>query len=128
MVFTNAESFTPTWTGFGVGDEPTGDLNFLDLGTHAMVWAPDAKIGVSNSTQFQMGGIPEAIRPSSTMNMVILANRNDTVIEARAQILTDGTAAFYTSGVSTYVVYSSVGWNNPGNKGLLVGTIFFYPL
>src|SRR5690606_6811291 len=64
------QSFTPTWTGFGVGDEPSGDLYYANLGTHAMLWVGGSNLtGVSNSTSMSVTNVPSAIRPQQNLNI-----------------------------------------------------------
>lgn len=63
LQFGEIGSFTPSWSGFS--SNPTGDCNFIDAGSIAIIYPENNSFsGASNNSGMAFSGLPVSIRPS----------------------------------------------------------------
>ena len=126
----NYQTFTPVWAA-GFSSDPPGDLNYANLGTLGLIWTFAQLTGTSDDTGMGFSGIPESITPSSTRSMSCIAVDNGVAVFCRVAIDNTSAAGFFISDVpatSGPVTFISGGFTNLGDKGIVEGTTFLYPL
>ena len=120
--------FTPTsWTGFS--SDPSGALNYSVTNSVVLLWSETVLTGTSDSTSFELDGVPEEIRPVNSA--VVESNFFDSNnrVPGAAIVNTDGTIVFLCNTVvSAQVQYSTSGWTASGSKGFDRGTMLIYQL
>lgn len=112
-----ASTFAPTvLTGFSAN--PTITMSYIDMGIYVILWVSANTSGTSNSASFQLGGLPAAIRPSSTQTAFVSAIDNGNTVNARLIIATGGSLTYEISNVSGTQVQYANSWTSSGSKGL----------
>ena len=120
--------WTPGYTGFSA--DPSGDWSY-----HIQQWGTSGDgqalvtlvpqfnavtSGTSNSSGgWQVTGLPAAVQPNATMNVVVAAIDNGVSIGARALI---------SGSTITFFILDSGAWTASGTKGLQAGTQITYIL
>lgn len=129
MPHRDVRTFTPTWSGFSV--DPVGDLSYIDLGAMVVIFSSDDLTGTSNAVNFDIGGLPEAIRPSGNRMLVCMARDGvDGDVFAVATVQAAGTIAMlqsYEQDVLGSATVTTNAWANAGTKGLIGGFTIMYP-
>jgi len=116
-------SFTALWSGFS-SDPAATTANWYRMGRLIYLELPVGN-GTSNSTSFQISGVPTAIRPDSQQIISLpFATDNGSVVAGgcSARISTSGTI-YLAPGDATY---NESGWTASGNKGLNNSAILIY--
>lgn len=123
----DVKTFQPTgYVGFSVN--PTQLVEYIDLGSQALIYFPETLFGTSNATTFEFTlGVPELIIPSTAREFVFWGMNNGTTTLARAVIDAAGGMTFVPVAVSGAYLTPSGSWTAAGNKGVKVGTFFLYP-
>lgn len=135
------QSFTPTWTGFSA--DPSGDFNYAlsTDGRLAMMWTDSDMIGTSDAVTMTFSGLPAAIRPSGATVIrrpmgVGTAQTSTDLVPVFANIFPTGHASagvvifgtLTAAGGGARVVQATNQWENTGDKGILAGTHFVWPI
>lgn len=125
----DVKTFTPTWTGFSV--DPTGDLSYIDAGAFVILFSDVDVTGTSDAVDFDIGGLPEAIRPSSNRMLMTMARDGvDGDIFAVAIVNANGVISMlqsYEQDVLGSATVTTNAWANTGTKGLIAGFTLMYP-
>ena len=124
-------SFTPTnWYSFS--SDPTGDIHYIDFGTHVFMWCEESCIGTSNGNNFGFtGGVPAALRPSATVYFPVILSTGTSTYAGRGTLTSGGAMSFgipvALSGAFFRVVTLNNQWPTASTKGLNVGASWVYP-
>jgi len=123
----NKQSFTPTWTGFSA--DPTGDFNYINFGTHCLIWNTAAMSGTSDANSMAIAGVPSEIQSVNVQKAYVLAIEGSNFPLTNAQLDSSGNIGFDKMQVSgSDVIFSSNAWATSGAKGLSAGSVMLFAL
>ncbi len=120
-------TFTPTWSGFAVGNEPANAFTYERYGNLVIISVNGGNSGVSNATNMSFSGLPVSLRPSGVTNTALLNFVDDAgVLIGYCNISATGVVSFIVRDSLTSA--TSVGFTNVGNKGVGSGFMMMYSL
>jgi len=127
-------SFTGTLTG--MSGATTGTIYYVVLARKfAILWNEAAITGTSNTTAMTMTGLPAAVQPTGTVSNFRAGQTlvtNNSIGTFGYFTIANGAPSvmIFSIGTGTWPVpaYSSSGFTSSGTKGLVVGTMWAYPL
>lgn len=113
--FTDWSDWTPTYTGFSA-NPTTGSAKYMVLGKLCFVWYSCTGGGTSNSTSFQMGGLPIAPRTTTPVDIeYVVASAQDAGSNTTATIrFQQGTTTFLVGKGTAPASFTT--WTASGNK------------
>lgn len=125
--WSNVKTFTPTWTGFS--SDPSGDLDYIDFTTWAVIWYDGSSLlGTSNATSFTLSNLPAAITPAQTKTVTCICTNNGANALAVAAVQSSGNVSMQIFNAGTPYPFTATGWTASGSKGLGPGFFIVYPL